>query len=131
MSDFMTPPRGNGRGWRDGNTVSGFVPRYPAAEPEEDYYPPEDDPTSTNPGLYRVPQPGDPEYVPTHQMPRAAAPPRELLVPRVPYESDPVLSGLRKRAIRWAVFRDIVVISVGCYLLSAWVVIPLWHTLFG
>jgi hypothetical protein len=152
---------GRGRHWQQGgeptryqrglaNTDSGFLPRI------EEPYPPED-PVESNPGLYRVDVPGDlrapPGVVrgpgmdyregigPEISQDRLIRPVRasvpvegrapDLVVPRVYLEPDESMDRLRQRAWRWGIFRDIVVIILGLFLISRWMLYPLYQAFVG
>jgi hypothetical protein len=145
MSDFTPPPRGKGKHWRGREREAEPVAyRQGRASGDPNFLPPleEPDPEADLPdGLYRVPTtPSDRTgYGPAISQTRMNRPPRmavaqderpaDLVVPRVYVEPDEYMDRLRARALRWAIFRDLVVIVVGLFLISRWMVVPMVHAL--
>ncbi len=137
MSDFPSPPRGSGRHSRQPSQFergrTGNAGQVPPLFGRGHV----DDVTVTNPDLYRVPVPGDPDFGEppeiSREIPRVVDPPRresaDLVVPRVFLEPDEMMDRLRARALRFAIVRDAVWIVLGLALVVQWAVVPLLTTL--
>jgi hypothetical protein len=149
---YSTPPRGSGRHWRrdeDDDRRYGNQPTrwsYQADPPGVSEYHPDE--TAAEQG-YRHEQdmPTDPTMpAPLNQAPRRdvgqdmrririvqahraheAARYQDMIVPRIYLEPDEQMDDLRRKAVRWGIARDVVVLALGVFLLIQWVILPLVH----